>query len=93
MIALVVAFGSSTLRQSTEGELALLQQQVDQLHQINEELRDKIRWWEGRYDQSLTLSRRLNQAFLEEQQRNHTLANQLHRYSERAVDADIVPAR
>ena len=72
-MALLVAFGSSSLRHSTEEELILLRQQVHQLRQDNRSLEEKVRWVEGEYARSLTLGKRLNQALLEEQERNRTL--------------------
>lgn len=74
-MALWVAFGSSSLRHSTEGELVLLRRQVDRLRQDNQDLQEKIRWTEGRYAQSLALGKRLNEALLQEQQRNRSLAS------------------
>jgi hypothetical protein len=75
MVALLVAFGSSSLRHSTEGELVSLRQQVERLQRDNQDLQEKVRWAEGRYAQSLVLGKRLNEALLQEQQRNRTLAS------------------
>ncbi len=84
----MVAFGSSSLRQSTEEELFLLRHQLQQLRHDNRTLEEKIRWMEGRYDRTLTLGKRLNQALLEEQKNSRTLAERLRQYSERSVPAD-----
>lgn len=98
-MALVVAFGSSSLRQSTEEELFALRHQLEQMRRDNQTLEEKIRWVEGRYSQTLTLGRRLNEALLEEQKHSRTLAHRLRqaeaaprssdqrlrRYSERSI--------
>ena len=81
MAALLVAFGSSSRRRSTEGELLLLERQVQQLAQTNKALEEKVRWVEGRYSQSITLGRRLNQALIQEQARNRDLSDRLGRQS------------
>ena len=81
MAALLVAFGSSSRRRSTEGELLLLERQVQQLAQTNKVLEEKVRWVEGRYSQSITLGRRLNQALIQEQARNRDLSDRLGRQS------------
>ena len=77
MAALLVAFGSSSRRRSTEGELLLLEQQVQQLAQVNKALEEKVRWVEGRYSQSITLGRRLNEALIQEQAKSRALAERL----------------
>ncbi len=77
MAALLVAFGSSSRRRSTEGELLLLEQQVQQLAQVNKVLEEKVRWVEGRYSQSITLGRRLNEALIQEQAKSRALAERL----------------
>ena len=77
MAALLVAFGSSSRRRSTEGELLLLERQVQQLSQTNKALEEKVRWVEGRYSQSLTLGRRLNEALVREQERTRSLSERL----------------
>ena len=77
MAALLVAFGSSSRRRSTEGELLLLERQVQQLAQMNKALEEKVRWAEGRYSQSITLGRRLNEALIEEQEKNRALSERL----------------
>ena len=77
MAALLVAFGSSSRRRSTEGELLLLERQVQQLAQTNKALEEKVRWVEGRYSQSITLGRRLNEALIREQVRNRELSERL----------------
>lgn len=87
MVALTVAFGSSSLRQSTEEELFSVRHQLEQLKRDNRSLEEKIRWAEGRCARTLTLGRRLNEALLEEQKRSRTLAERLRRTSERSVPA------
>ena len=77
MAALLVAFGSSSRRRSTEEELLLLKRQVEQLAQTNQALEEKVRWTEGRYSQSITLGRRLNEALIHEQEKNRALAERL----------------
>jgi len=77
LAALLVAFGSSSRRRSTEGELLLSERQVQQLAQTNKALEEKVRWVEGRYSQSITLGRRLNEALIREQARNQDLSERL----------------
>ena len=77
MAALLVAFGSSSRRRNTEGECLLLEQQVHQLAQVNKTLEEKVRWVEGRYSQSITLGRRLNEALIQEQAKNRALSERL----------------
>ena len=77
MAALLVAFGSSSRRRSTEGELLLLEEQVHQLAQTNKTLEEKVRWVEGRYSQSVTLGKRLNEALIEEQAKTKALSERL----------------
>jgi len=77
MAALLVAFGSSSRRRSTEGELFLLERQAQQLAQTNKALEEKVRWVEGRYSQSITLGRQLNEALIREQARNRDLSERL----------------
>ena len=77
MAALMVAFGSSSRRRSTEGELLVLEQQVHQLSRVNRTLEEKVRWVEGRYSQSVTLGRRLNEALIQEQAKNRALSERL----------------
>ena len=77
MVALWVAVGSSSLRHSTEGELSLVRHQMEQLRQDNRALEEKVRWMEGRYAQTLTLGKRLNEALLREQERNRSLVQRL----------------
>ena len=77
MAALLVAFGSSSRRRSTEGELLFLEQQVQQLARTNKALEEKVRWVEGRYSQSITLGRRLNEALIQEQAKTKALADRL----------------
>ena len=81
MAALLVAFGSSSRRRSTEGELLLLERQVQQLARTNKALEEKVRWVEGRYSQSITLGRRVNEALIREQARNQDLSERLDRRS------------
>ena len=77
MAALLVAFGSSSRRRSTEGELLLLERQVQQLAQTNKVLEEKVRWVEGRYSQSIALGRQLNEALIREQDKNRDLSERL----------------
>ena len=77
MAALLVAFGSSSRRRSTEEELLLLERQVQQLAQTNKALEEKVRWVEGRYSQSITLGRRLNEELVREQQKTRDLSERL----------------
>lgn len=76
-----MAFGSSSRRRSTEGELLLLGRQVQQLARTNKALEEKVRWVEGRYSQSITLGRRVNEALIREQARNQDLSERLDRRS------------
>lgn len=77
MAALLVAFGSSSKRHRTETEVLLLEQQVQQLAQVNSRLEEKVRWVEGRYAQSYSLGKRLNQALLREQEKSRMLVLRL----------------
>lgn len=77
MAALLVAFGSSSKRRSTEEGALLLSRRIEQLTQANRLLEEKLRWAEGRYAQSMALGKELNQALLAERQRSTTLAEQL----------------
>ena len=77
MAALVVAFGSSSRRRSTEEELLFLERQVQQLAQTNRVLEEKVRWVEGRYSQSITLGRQLNEALVREQAKTKDLSERL----------------
>jgi hypothetical protein len=72
-----VAFGSSSKRHSTEEAALLMAHQVEQLNQKNRTLEEKLRWTEGRYSQSVTLARQLNQTLLQEKQRAEALAREL----------------
>lgn len=83
MVALLVAAGSSSLRHSKEEELFLLREQMQQLRQSNQTLEEKVRWVESEYARSLTLGKRLNEALLEEQERNRTLSERLQRVASR----------
>ena len=77
MAALLVAFGSSSRRRSTEEELFLLERQVQQLAQTNQVLEEKVRWVEGRYSNSIQIGRRLNTALIQEQAKNRDLSERL----------------
>ena len=77
MVALLVAVGSSSLRRSTEEKLFLVRHQIEQLRHDNQALEEKVRWMEGRYAQTLTLGKRLNEALLREQERNRSLVQRL----------------
>ena len=79
MAALLVAFGSSSRRRSTEEELLLLERQVQQLAQTNRVLEEKVRWTEGRSSHFITLGRRLNEALIQEQEKNRILSQRLER--------------
>ena len=79
MAALLVAFGSSSRRRSTEEELLLLERQVQELAQTNKALEEKVRWVEGRYSQSITLGRQLNQALVREQEKTKSLSERLEK--------------
>ena len=70
MAALLVAFGSSSRRHSTEEELL-------RLAQANKALEEKVRWIEGRYSTSVALGRRLNTALIQEQAKNRVLSERL----------------
>lgn len=76
-----MAFGSSSKRHSTEEAAFLLTQRVEQLSEKNRTLEEKLRWTEGRYSQSVTLARQLNQTLLREKQKSDTLAEKLRRVS------------
>ena len=86
MAALLVAFGSSSRRRSTEEELLFLERQVRQLAQDNKALEEKVRWVEGRYSTSLTLGRRLNEALAREQEKNRALSERLQQSNLRAPE-------
>ena len=86
MAALLVAFGSSSRRRSTEEELLFLERQVRQLAQDNKTLEEKVRWVEGRYSTSLTLGRRLNEALAQEQEKNRALSKRLQQSNLRAPE-------
>ncbi len=70
MAALLVAFGSSSRRHSTEEELLRLAQQ-------NKALEEKVRWMEGRYSTVVALGRRLNIALVQEQAKTKALSERL----------------
>lgn len=93
MVALAVAFGSSSLRHSTEEELLLLRHQVAQLKRDNRSLEEKVRWVEDRYSQTLTLGKLLNEALLEEQKNSRTLTERLRQSGERSVASSAGPRR
>ena len=76
-----MAFGSSSKRHSTEEAALLLTRRVEQLSEKNRTLEEKLRWTEGRYAQSITLARQLNQTLLQEKQKSDTLAEKLRRIS------------
>ncbi|MBI3323406.1 MAG: hypothetical protein HYZ95_02955 [Candidatus Omnitrophica bacterium] len=75
--ALLVAFGSSQKRRSSEEEAFLLSRQVERLTQARDALEEKLRWTEGRYAQSMALGKELNRALLAERQRSGALSQQL----------------
>lgn len=72
-----MAFGSSSKRHSTEEAALLLNRRVEQLSEKNRTLEEKLRWTEGRYAQSVTLARQLNQTLLREKRRAEILAQEL----------------
>ena len=74
MAALLVAFGSSSRRHSTEEELV-------RLAQANKLLEEKVRWMEGRYSTSVALGRRLNTALIQEQAKTKALSERLQHSS------------
>jgi len=86
----LVAFGSSSKRHSTEEAALLLTRRVEQLSEKNRTLEEKLRWTEGRYSQSVTLARQLNQTLLQEKQRAEVLARELR--STRQDDPQASPA-
>ena len=80
MAALLVAFGSSAKRHTSQEENLLLHRQVEQLDQANRRLEEKLRWVEDRFAQARSLGKRLNEALLEEQAKNRRLAEQFYQH-------------
>ena len=81
MAALLVAFGSSSKRRSTEMEISLLGKQLQQLAQTNKILEERVRQAEDQCAHSRYVGKQLNDELLHEQAKNKALTLRLQRTS------------